>query len=76
MLPAKIHGNWTNCLIPGLVEHTLYKRLGYHPELNLLSREVITGYMDKEKAKEELRQIKDLTPALRRMVDKKIEKSN
>ena len=75
-LPVKIHGNSTNCLIPGLVEHTLYKRLGYHPELNLLSREVISGYMDKEKAKEELSQIKDLTPALWRMVDKKLKKSN
>jgi len=71
--PVEIHGNSTNCLIPGLVEYTLYKRLGYHPELNLLSREVITGYLDKEKAKEKLKNIKDLTPALRRIVNEKLE---
>jgi len=71
--PVKIHGNSTNCLIPGLVEYTLYKRLGYHPELNLLSREVITGYLDKEKAKEDLKNIKDLSPTLRQIVCKKLE---
>jgi len=71
--PVKIHGNSTNCLIPGLVEYTLYKRLGYHPELNLLSREVITGYLDKEKAKEDLKDIKDLSPTLRQIVCKKLE---
>lgn len=71
--PVKIHGNSTNCLIPGLVEYTLYKRLGYHPELNLLSREVITGYLDREKAKEDLKNIKDLSPTLRRIVCKKLE---
>ncbi len=71
--PVKIHGNSTNCLIPGLVEYTLYKRLGYHRELNLLSREVITGYLDKKKAKEDLKDIKDLSPTLRRILYKKLE---
>ncbi len=66
--PVNIYGNSTNCLLPGLVEYTIFKKLGYHPELNLLSREVITGYLDKEKAKEELKNIKDLTPELRKMV--------
>jgi hypothetical protein len=70
--PVKIHGNSTNCLIPGLVEHTLYQRLGYHPELNLLCREVISGYLDKENAKRELAHITDLAPTLRRMVDDKL----
>jgi predicted PP-loop superfamily ATPase len=71
--PPKIHGNSTNCLIPGLVESTLYKRLGYHPELNLLSREVITGYLDKRKATEDLRDIKDLSSTLHRFVYEKME---
>lgn len=73
-LPVKIHGNSTNCLIPGLVEYTLFKHLGYHPELNLLSREVIAGYLDKEKAKGDLKVIKDLSPALQRIVHSKLEK--
>jgi tRNA(Ile)-lysidine synthase TilS/MesJ len=71
--PVEIHGNSTNCLIPGLVEYTMYKRLGYHPELNLLSREVISGYLDKERAKEELKHIEDLTPDLRRIVSERLE---
>ena len=73
--PVKIHGNSTNCLIPGLVEYTLYKRLGYHPELNLLSREVIAGYLEKEKAKKHLKHIKDLTPLLQQTVHKKLGES-
>lgn len=72
--PVKIHGNSTNCLIPGLVEYTLYKRLGYHPELNLLSREVIAGYLEKERAKEELGDVIDSTATLRRLVDEKLAK--
>lgn len=70
--PVKIHGNSTNCLIPGLVEHTLYRRLGYHPELNLISREVISGYLTKEEAKRQLANVKDLTPELRKLVDLKV----
>jgi len=73
--PVKIHGNSTNCLIPGLVEYSIYKRLGYHPELNLLSREVIAGYIEKEKAKEQLKHIKNLTPVLQRIVNKELEKA-
>ncbi len=71
--PVKIYGNSTNCLLPGLVEYTIFKRLGYHPELNLLSREVIAGYLDKDKANEELMNIKDLTPELKKIVYNKLE---
>ena len=74
--PVKIHGNSTNCLIPGLVEYQIYKRLGYHPELNLLSREVIAGFLDKEEAKKQLADIKDNTDALQKLVNKRLEESN
>ncbi len=70
--PVPIHGNSTNCLIPGFVEYTLYQRLGYHPELNLLSREVISGYLDKERARERLADVHDLTPELRRYVETRL----
>lgn len=73
--PAKIHGNSTNCLLPGLVEYQIYKRLGYHPELNLLSREIITGFLEKEEAKRQLADIKDNTDALQKLVNKKLEES-
>ena len=73
--PVKIHGNSTNCLIPGLVEYQIYKRLGYHPELNLLSREVIAGFLDKEEAKKQLADIKDNTDALQKLVNKRLEES-
>jgi PP-loop superfamily ATP-utilizing enzyme len=67
-----IHGNSTNCLIPGMVEHHVWKRLGYHPELNLLSREVISGYLDKETARRQLSDIRDLSADLRRTIDEKL----
>jgi hypothetical protein len=67
--PVAIHGNSTNCLIPGLVEFTVYKRLGYHPELNLLSREVISGYLTKAQAKKQLNDVQDLSAKLRELVD-------
>lgn len=70
--PVSIHGNSTNCLVPGLVEYPLFRRLGYHPELNLLSREVISGYLDKESAAKQLREVKDLTPTLVRMLNEKL----
>lgn len=73
--PVKIHGNSTNCLIPGLVEYQVYKRLGYHPELNLLSREVIAGFIDKEEARKQLSDIKDNTDALQKLVNKRLEES-
>lgn len=72
---VKIHGNSTNCVLPGLVEYSVYKRLGYHPELNLLSREVITGFLDKEEAKHQLSDIRDNTDALEKLVNKKLEES-
>lgn len=72
--PIEIHGNSTNCLLPGLVEFILFKRLGYHPELNLLSREIIAGYIDKERARESLDNIQDLSPILRQIVLEKMEK--
>ena len=74
--PAKIHGNSTNCLMPGLVEYQIYKRLGYHPELNLLSREVIAGFLDKEEAKRQLSDIKDNTATLHKLVNKKLEEGS
>jgi PP-loop superfamily ATP-utilizing enzyme len=69
---VKIHGNSTNCILPGLVEYQVSQNLGYHPELNLLSREVITGFLDKEEAKHQLSEIKDNTETLRKMVDKRM----
>jgi len=70
--PVAIHGNSTNCPIPGLVEHRVHKRVGYHPELNLLSREVIAGYLQKQEAKEELRETKDFGGRLLQLVEKKL----
>jgi predicted PP-loop superfamily ATPase len=70
---VQLHGNSTNCLIPGLVEHVFYRRLGYHPELNLASREVITGYLKKEEARESLQDIQDLSPALREILRAKLD---
>jgi hypothetical protein len=70
--PVSIHGNSTNCLVPGLVEYPVFKRLGYHPELNLLSREVISGYLDKESAAQKMASIEDLTATLRRVLDEKL----
>jgi PP-loop superfamily ATP-utilizing enzyme len=72
--PVRMHGNSTNCLIPGLVEHSLLQRLGYHPELNLLAREVIAGHMTKESARHQLSEVKDLTGSLRAMVAEKLER--
>lgn len=69
----KIYGNSTNCVIPGLVEYQVQQRLGYHPELNLLSREVITGFLDKEEAKHQLSEVKDNTETLRKLVNKQLE---
>ena len=66
-----IYGDSTNCLIPGLVEKTVYDRIGYHPELNLLSREVITGFIKKEKAASQLSTVKDLSEQLNSILDKK-----
>lgn len=70
--PVSIHGNSTNCLVPGLVEYPLFQRLGYHPELNLLSREVISGYLDKESAAKQLMEVRDLTATLVRILDDKL----
>lgn len=66
--PIQIEGNSTNCLVPGLVEYQIYKRLGYHPELNLLSREVITGFLEKDEAKRQLAEIKDRSELLKKIV--------
>jgi len=66
-----IHGDSTNCLIPGLVEKIVYDRIGFHPELNLLSREVITGFISKEKATQKIAKVKDLSPQLREMLNSK-----
>lgn len=70
--PVAIHGNSTNCLVPGLVEYPVFRRLGYHPELNLLSREVISGYLDKPSAAKRLTKVEDLTETLRCMLDEKL----
>ena len=67
-----IHGDSTNCLIPGFVEKVVYDRIGYHPELNLLSREVIAGFIDKEKALEKLSSVRDLSHELRMMLKRKM----
>ncbi len=69
---VKIHGNSTNCILPGLVEYQAKQQLGYHPELNLLSREVITGFLDKEEAKHQLSDVRDNTETLHRLVNEKL----
>jgi PP-loop superfamily ATP-utilizing enzyme len=66
-----IHGDSTNCLIPGFVEKIVYDRIGFHPELNLLSREVITGFITKERATQKIAEVKDLSPQLREMLQSK-----
>jgi PP-loop superfamily ATP-utilizing enzyme len=66
-----IYGDSTNCLIPGLVEKIVYDRIGFHPELNLLSREVITGFISKEKASQKIAEVKDLSPQLRELLQNK-----
>jgi len=67
--PRKLDGHSTNCLIPGLVEKTVFDRLGYHPEINLLSREVIVGFVSKEKALQKITQVKDLSSDLKRLLN-------
>ena len=67
-----IYGNSTNCLIPGLVEKIVYDRIGYHPELNLLSREVIVGFTTKEKALQQLSTVRDLSQELRMAIKMKM----
>jgi hypothetical protein len=69
--PRNIYGNSTNCLIPGLVDKVVYDRIGYHPELNLLSREVITGFIAKEKALQKLSSLRDLSDKLRLILEEK-----
>ena len=64
-----IYGHSTNCLIPGLVEKAVYDRIGYHPELNLVSREVIVGFLTKEKALQKLSSVRDLSSLLKMMVN-------
>lgn len=70
---VKIHGNSTNCILPGLVEYQVKQQLGYHPELNLLSREVITGFLDKEEAKHQLSDVRDNTATLKKLVEQQLE---
>lgn len=70
--PTRVHGNSTNCLVPGLVEKIVFDRIGYHPELNLLSREVITGFISKEKATAKLATIKDQEQQLRTILEHKL----
>lgn len=70
--PIRVHGNSTNCLVPGLVEKVVADRIGYHPELNLLSREIITGFTTKEKVMAELAVIKDQEKQLRGILDHKL----
>ena len=70
-----MHGNSTNCLIPGLVEKIVYDRIGYHPELNLLSREVITGFMPKDRALTKLAKITDRSRELDAILKKKSRES-
>jgi len=69
--PKNIYGDSTNCLIPGLVEKIVYDRIGYHPELNLLSREVIAGFISKERALEEISSVRDLSHELRETLKRK-----
>lgn len=70
--PTRVHGNSTNCLVPGLVEKIVRDRIGYHPELNLLSREVITGFISKEKAIAKLATIKDQRQLLGTILEQKL----
>jgi hypothetical protein len=68
-----IYGDSTNCLIPGLVEQIVFNRIGYHPELNLLSREVITGFITKEEASPKIAKVKDLSRDLKKILKLKTE---
>lgn len=70
--PRNIYGDSTNCLIPGLVEKIVYDRIGYHPELNLLSREIIVGFITKEKALAKISSVKDLSQELRLALKRKM----
>ncbi|OGO21396.1 MAG: hypothetical protein A2144_00305 [Chloroflexi bacterium RBG_16_50_9] len=70
--PRHISGHSTNCLIPGLVEKIVYDRIGYHPELNLLSREVITGFISKERALAKISNVCDQSHELKTILKKKI----
>jgi hypothetical protein len=70
-----VYGHSTNCLVPGLVEKTAYDRIGYHPELNLVSREVICGFLTKEKGLEKISTVKDLSRELRELVNEKLKTS-
>lgn len=54
-----IYGNSTNCNIPGLVEKTACKRVGFHPETILLGGEVITGFISREHALQMTSKIRD-----------------
>jgi hypothetical protein len=68
-----VYGHSTNCLIPGLVEKIVYDRIGYHPELNLISREVIVGFLTKEAASKKIASVKDLSQELRTLIKQKTE---
>jgi PP-loop superfamily ATP-utilizing enzyme len=68
-----VYGHSTNCLIPGLVEKIVYDRIGYHPELNLISREVIVGFLTKEAAAKKIASVKDLSLELRTLIKQKTE---
>lgn len=70
--PKNIYGDSTNCLIPGLVEQIVYDRIGYHPDLNLLSREVIAGFITKEKALAKISSVRDLSHELGMMLKRKM----
>jgi PP-loop superfamily ATP-utilizing enzyme len=70
-----ISGHSTNCLVPGLVEKVVFDRIGYHPELNLLSREVICGFLGKEKALSKISLVNDLSNKLKTILNNKKEEN-
>jgi hypothetical protein len=63
-----IGGHSSNCLVPGLVEKIVHDRIGYHPELNLVSREVISGFLTKEEAQRKLSDVVDRTKELHELL--------
>ena len=67
-----IHGHSSNCLVPGLVEKIAFDRIGYHPELNLVSREVICGFLTKEQGLQKIATVQDLSGELNTLLSEKL----
>lgn len=63
-----IYGNSTNCNIPGLVEKTACRRIGFHPETILLGGEVISGFLSREHALRAISEVRDNEELLKKQI--------